>query len=156
MDDDTKIHILTSLQDGYNKWKANITDEEKADLYKRRDETMKSKTADEIQSINMKRIASWRETVGNRSPEREEEIRNIYRASSKLRWENTPAEVKEALRQTTIRAVYCPQLNKRFESIKEASIFSSVPSGNIVQVCKGNRNYAGKLPDGTKLTWMYV
>lgn len=156
MDDETRCHILNSLQDGYNKWKECITEEEKDALYKRRTETMKSKTSDEIKLINEKRIESRKETIKNRSLEREEEIRKIYSESSKLRWDNTPLEVKEALRQTVIRPVYSPQLDMKFESVKAASVFSSVPSSNIVKVCKGERNYAGKLIDGTKLTWLYI
>ena len=156
MDDETRNHIIISLQNGYNKWKSNITDEEKAELYKRRTETIQSKTSDEIKIINVKRVESWKETVKNRSLEREEEIRKIYSESSKIRWDNTPSDVKEALRQTIIRPVYSPQLNMKFESVKSASDFSSVPSSNIVKVCKGERKYAGKLIDGTKLTWIYV
>ena len=156
MDDNTKTHVIMSLHDGCSKWRENLSDQEKKELYKRRSETMRSKTPDELKLINEKRIASRKETIKNRSLEQEMAIRKAYSESSKLRWENTPPEVKDALRQTIIRAVYCPELDMVFESIKAASIFSNVPSSNIVKVCKGERAYAGKLSDGTKLTWMYV
>ena len=28
-------------------------------------------------------------------------------------------------------------------------------TGNIALVCNGKRHYTGKLPDGTRLCWMY-
>lgn len=156
MDDETRFHVLNSLQAGYDQWRKSVTDEEKADLYKRRTETMKSKTSDEMMLINQKRVLSYKEAIKNRSQEREDEIKKIYSESSKLRWNNTTLEIKEALRQTVIRSVYSPQLDMTFESVKAASTFSSVPSSNIVKVCKGERRYAGKLIDGTQITWMYV
>lgn len=155
MDDDMKNHIIKSLQSGYNEWIKNITDEEKIDLYKRRSETMQNKSKEEKDRINATRAESIKKTVNNRSPEKEKEIKKHYSEASKKRWDNTSLEVKEALRQSIIQSVYCPQLDMTFDSIKEASTFSSAASSNIVKVCKGERKYAGKLPDGTKLTWIY-
>ena len=156
MDDQTREHIIQSLQNGYQEWIKNITDEEKAELYKRRSITTMLKTKDEKDAINKKRTESIKKTIANRTQERENEVREHYSEASKKRWENTSQDIKEKLRQAIIRPVYCPQLDRIFESIREASIFTSVPSSNIVKVCKGERTYAGKLEDGTKLTWMYI
>ena len=156
MDRNTKTRILTSLQDGYKMWINNITEEEKMVLYKRRSVTMRSKPQEEKDKINQKRIESRAKTISNRSLERDEEIRKHYSEASKKRWDNTPPETKEALRQTIIKSVYCPQLDRKFDSIKDASIFTSAPSSNIVKVCKGERKYAGKTEDGTQLTWIYL
>lgn len=156
MDRNTKTRILTSLQDGYKMWINNITEEEKMVLYKRRSATMRSKSQEEKDKINQKRIESRTKTISNRSPERDEEIRKHYSEASKKRWDNTPSETKEALRQTVIKSVYCPQLDRKFDSIKDASTFTSVPSSNIVKVCRGERKYAGKMEDGTQLTWIYL
>ncbi len=54
------------------------------------------------------------------------------------------------------RKVKCLTTGKIFNSICEASEESGVHKGSISKVCKGERNYAGKLPDGTKLEWEFV
>lgn len=156
MDEQTREYIISSLHNGHRTWLDNITDEEKASIYQRRSIALMSKSDVEKEGTNAKRVASIKIAIANRSKEKDEEIRRNYSESSKKRWDSTPQEVKEALRQTIIRKVYCPELDKVFDSIKEASILASTQSSNIVKVCRGERKFAGKLEDGTKLTWTYV
>lgn len=47
------------------------------------------------------------------------------------------------------------QSNKKFDSIREAEEYFNMGRSNISRCCKGEREYAGKLKDGTKLKWMY-
>lgn len=54
------------------------------------------------------------------------------------------------------KQVICITTNEIFESITSASRKYNIPTTNISKVCKGQRKYAGKLEDGTKLTWKYV
>jgi|SRR5699024_6036414 len=54
------------------------------------------------------------------------------------------------------RKVVCLNNNKVFDSIQEASNWCGLKSrGNITLVCKGLRNYAGKI-NGEPLKWAYV
>lgn len=156
MDIETKEHIIAALQNGYKRWAENATKEQKEEMYEKRRITIRKKLKDEIDEINKKRANSIRTSIKNRTKERQQEVVENYKKSSKKRWDNTPNDVKEALRQTVIKSVYCPQLDMVFESIKEASLFTSTQPSNIVNVCRGKRNYAGKLDDGTKLTWSYI
>lgn len=52
-------------------------------------------------------------------------------------------------------AVFCITTNKKFNSLTEASNLYNVPTTNISKCCKGQRNLAGQLKDGTPLVWMY-
>lgn len=51
--------------------------------------------------------------------------------------------------------VICLTTGEKFRSIIEASEKYGCNRSDITQCCKGNRKSAGKLPDGTKLTWKY-
>lgn len=53
-------------------------------------------------------------------------------------------------------SVYCITTNERFDSITYASDKYSIPTSNISKACKGIRKSAGRLEDGTKLTWKYA
>ena len=53
------------------------------------------------------------------------------------------------------RKVYCLTINKEFNSIAEAEKYFNMKRSNISSCCRGERDYAGKLEDGTKLKWMY-
>lgn len=53
------------------------------------------------------------------------------------------------------REVYCITINKKFDSIREAEEHFNMGRSNISSCCKGEREYAGKLKDGTKLKWIY-
>lgn len=53
--------------------------------------------------------------------------------------------------------VICVTTNKIFDYIGQAGEFYGIKShSHISQVCKGTRNYCGKLSDGTQLQWMYL
>lgn len=53
------------------------------------------------------------------------------------------------------REVYCITTYKKFDSICEAEEYFGMGRSNISSCCNGERKYAGKLKDGTKLKWMY-
>lgn len=52
--------------------------------------------------------------------------------------------------------VVCITTNEVFSSVKEPSIKYNIPTTNISKVCQGKRKHAGKLKDGTKLSWKYA
>lgn len=53
-------------------------------------------------------------------------------------------------------SVICLTTGKIFDTLTEAGKFYNIKSYNhIATVCRGRRKYCGKLPDGTKLEWMY-
>lgn len=52
-------------------------------------------------------------------------------------------------------SVICVTTGKIFGSIKEASLYYNCDSSSIMKVCKGKRNYCGKLQDETKLVWKF-
>ena len=53
------------------------------------------------------------------------------------------------------KSIICITTGEIFTCIKYASSQYSIKDSNISLCCKGKRNYCGKLPDGTKLEWMY-
>lgn len=54
------------------------------------------------------------------------------------------------------KMVVCLTTGKIFENIKSASVLYNInSSGDITTCCKGRQKSAGKLPDGTKLKWIY-
>lgn len=62
---------------------------------------------------------------------------------------------KVTLGEKAYRKVICITTLKVFNSIKEASLFYNCNKNTICMVCRGERNFSGKLADGTKLKWMY-
>ena len=54
------------------------------------------------------------------------------------------------------KTVICLTTGEVFESVKEAKRLTGISQGNISSVCRRERNYAGKLPDGTPLKWKYI
>ena len=55
------------------------------------------------------------------------------------------------------RMVECVTTGEVFYSITDAANFYNFKStANITSCCKGNLEYSGTLPDGTKLIWKYV
>lgn len=62
---------------------------------------------------------------------------------------------KSTLGEKAYRKVICITTLKIFNSIKEASLFYNCNKNSICMVCRGERNFSGKLDDGTKLRWMY-
>lgn len=53
------------------------------------------------------------------------------------------------------KMVVCITTNKVYECIKDAELDTGVPNQNIVKVCQGKRNYAGRDNFGNKLIWRY-
>ena len=51
--------------------------------------------------------------------------------------------------------VVCLNTLKIFKKIAQAGRFYNISDGNITMNAQGKTNYAGKLPDGTPLHWMY-
>ena len=54
------------------------------------------------------------------------------------------------------KIVICTSTGEVFESICIAADKYNLSTSCISKCCKGKRNYHGKLPDGTKLTWKYL
>lgn len=53
------------------------------------------------------------------------------------------------------KAVRCIETGIVYYSINEAERQTGISNKSICRVCKGQRSYTGKLPDGTKLHWEY-
>lgn len=54
------------------------------------------------------------------------------------------------------KTVICITTGKCYRSTKEIERITGIAQCSISKVCNGNRNYAGKLSDGTPLKWKYV
>lgn len=54
------------------------------------------------------------------------------------------------------KAVICITTGRCFASTSEASTCYNAVRAHIGKCCNGKRKTAGKLPDGTKLTWKYI
>ena len=55
------------------------------------------------------------------------------------------------------KSVICLTTKRIFYTIQDAGKYYKINNtGDIGKVCKGKRNYCGKLPDGTKLVWMLL
>ena len=70
----------------------------------------------------------------------------------KKRSEETKMKISEAKNKKAI----CITTGKIFNSQTEAAIYYNIAQKDISLCCKGKRNSAGKLSDGTKLQWKYV
>ena len=57
--------------------------------------------------------------------------------------------------QNRNKKVLCVNTGKIFNSITEAGKFYNINCSNIQRCCSKNRNYCGKLEDGTPLKWEY-
>lgn len=69
------------------------------------------------------------------------------------RSEETKRKMSES--HTNKRAVYCPQLDEYFESLKDVRRKYGIAHGNIEKCLRGERKSAGKHPStGEKLTWV--
>ena len=69
--------------------------------------------------------------------------------------EETKKKMSEAQAKNK-KAVTCITTGETFDSIREAEIHYKISRSNIKACCKGKRNYAGELQDGTKLQWKYL
>ncbi len=56
----------------------------------------------------------------------------------------------------TKRRVMCITTEKKFNSPREAAEYYKIERRNIVSCCNGQRNYCGKLKDGTPLQWRFI
>lgn len=54
------------------------------------------------------------------------------------------------------RCVICLTTGKIFYSLKEGAVHYNINVKNLCKCCQGERNYCGKLEDGTKLVWRYI
>lgn len=66
---------------------------------------------------------------------------------------DTAKNSKSGGRAGNASKVICITTGKIFECIKDAQEYYKC--NNVSGVCRGKNRYAGKLPDGTKLEWMY-
>ena len=57
---------------------------------------------------------------------------------------------------TNNEKIICLTTGKVFNSVKQAEQFYGMKKSNIRKCCKGERETCGKLPDGTKLKWMFL
>lgn len=64
-------------------------------------------------------------------------------------------ETKQKIREANSIKIICVTTGEVFNSAKEAGDKYNRNRTNITKVCKHKAKSAGKLPDGTKLVWMY-
>ena len=86
-----------------------------------------------------------------------EETRQKIKASLK-KVEHTAEwnkKVSDALAKPLEKPVMCVETGDIFYTSRDICNFAT-GAGHWREVVSGKRNYAGKLPDGTKLTWKYV
>lgn len=65
-------------------------------------------------------------------------------------------ETKKKLSKINSKTVICLTTGECFGSAHEAGERYGVSFSDVARVCRGGRKSAGKLPDGTKLRWVYV
>jgi len=66
------------------------------------------------------------------------------------------SDIRKGSNNPRARKIICITTGEIFNSVKDASIFMKLNSGNICACCKEKLNYTGALPDGTKLVWRYA
>jgi len=54
------------------------------------------------------------------------------------------------------RKVLCITTGLEFDTAREAAEYYGVHPNGVRMCCRGERKYAGKLPDGTELKWIYI
>ena len=115
----------------------------------KRSQLMKLKYEDEsykrrfIESIrnSSEKISNTMKNLWKDETFRNEHLWSIYKAN-------------KASCEVCSKKVKCIETGEIFNSISEAK--KIMKASHIVDVLLGRRNYSGKLPDGTKLTWAYV
>lgn len=71
--------------------------------------------------------------------------------------EKHPMYGKRGEDNSNSKAVICITTGKIFSSVREGAEYYNINSKeHIGQCCKGKRKSCGKLPDGTKLVWMFL
>ena len=72
-------------------------------------------------------------------------------------------EAKEKIRQSKLgrnnhnaKTIICITTGKIFDTVTDGAKYYNCYDTTIVRCCKGKLKSTGKLPDGTKLAWMYL
>lgn len=104
------------------------------------DESYKQRHTESIRSSS-ERISNTMKNLWEDETFRNEHIWSIHKAN-------------KASCEACSKKVKCIETGEIFNSISEAR--KVMKASHIVDVLFGRRNYSGKLPDGTKLTWEYV
>lgn len=89
-------------------------------------------------------------TAGGNSNTLNEEQKEQRSKLNYVMWEN--GVFKKAIN----KEVYCIELNLIFESVLEAERLTGVDNSTIQKVCKNQLKYAGFLPNGQPLHWIYA
>lgn len=89
-------------------------------------------------------------TAGGNSNTLNEEQKEQRSKLNYIMWEN--GTFKKAIN----KEVYCIELDLIFESVLEAERLTGVDNSTIQKVCKNQLKYAGFLPNGQPLHWIYV
>ena len=89
-------------------------------------------------------------TAGGNSNTLNEEQKEQRSKLNYVMWEN--GVFKKAIN----KEVYCIELNLIFESVLEAERLTGVDNSTIQKVCKNQLRYAGFLPNGQPLHWIYA
>lgn len=71
-------------------------------------------------------------------------------------YKNLSKEDIKEIKEKVERKIICITTGEIFNSLKIAQDETNVPESNICKCCKGKRRFAGELPDGIKLVWMYL
>ena len=179
------IEQFDSYENGYNMTRggegatgrnpfANKTEEERKEIFSKIGKKVAIKNRGQKRTLEQKQRMSIAQKGKKMPEEAKKKLRDINlgeknpnyglkrsfetrkKISESKKGENNPMYGKKSLKA---KKIYCPELNILFYSINEAKKFVKDKLGasgsNITSVCAGNRNYACKLKDGTKLTWKY-
>ena len=73
---------------------------------------------------------------------------------NKMTEEEIRLKISDVCKIKTMKVI-CITTNKIFDSMAIASEFYNINKTSIGKCCNGKQKYAGKLPDGTPLVWMY-
>lgn len=70
--------------------------------------------------------------------------------------EERKEETRKKISEANKKAIICIVTGKIFSSVKEGGMYYNCFSTCITRCCKNKQKSAGKLPDGTRLKWMYL
>ena len=69
----------------------------------------------------------------------------------------TKEEIENKMKKVKDFKILCVTTGKIFNTVREAGEYYGIKCKNdIRKVCRGKRNYCGKLPDGTPLVWKFI
>lgn len=88
----------------------------------------------------------------------EKELITKYNSTSQETGYNISIGGQEAFANYNLREVICLNTKEIFNSVSDAAekYLNDRNSGHITSVCKGDRDHAGKLPNGEMLCWAYL